>query len=437
LTREEAGMADGLEQPHPVESDILRLLEAHGIGELKTYRMGSVLYWQGDPVDHVFVIESGAVKVSSISRDGRVRIHGIFGAGRLLGANAYLLGSEHKSIAEHLRDSQVRVIDPGDFEKALSEDPDFSAVVMHELALEVSSLSDQMRDLSFLDVQQRLRNSLVRLAQEHGLETEDGIKIDLRITHEEIGALVAANRTTITAHLARLKRMGYLWTEGQRLVIIPPEHMDILDNLGASVIDGDDQGARFWAQRAAEKGIEPFKVLDALTAGMRQVDRDYSRRELELPDVVLAAYAMKDTLPIVEAQIENVPQEVSVLGTVVIGTVFGDIHDIGKTIVSMLLKARGFHVIDLGVNVTTGQFLEAVRECEPDILAMSALTTATSLEIARVIQALEEDELRDRVKVMVGGGAVTRAQARALGANGYHATARGAVEEAWRLCTWE
>jgi 5-methyltetrahydrofolate--homocysteine methyltransferase len=437
LSREEAGMAGGLEQPHPVESDILQLLEAHGIGELRTCRMGTVLYWQGDPVDHIFVIRSGAVKVSSISRDGRVRIYDIVGAGRLLGANAYLLGSEHKSIAESLRDSEVLVIDPGEFEEALAEDPSLSAVVMRELALEVSSLSDQMRDLSFLDVQQRLRNSLVRLAEEHGLETGDGIKIDLRITHEEIGALVAANRTTITAHLAALKRMGYLWTEGQRLVIIPPEHMDILDNLSASVTDGDDQVARFWAQRAAKEGIDPFKVLDALTAGMRQVDRDYSRGDLELPDVVLAAYAMKDTLPIVEAQIENVPQEVRALGTIVIGTVFGDIHDIGKTIVSMLLKARGFHVIDLGVNVTTGQFLEAVSQCEPDILAMSALTTATSLEIAGVIQALEEGGLRDRVKVMVGGGAVTRAQAGALGANGYHATARGAVEEAWRLCTWE
>ncbi|MFN2166874.1 MAG: cobalamin-dependent protein, partial [Anaerolineae bacterium] len=125
------------------------------------------------------------------------------------------------------------------------------------------------------------------------------------------------------------------------------------------------------------------------------------------------------------------------VGSVAIGTVHGDIHDIGKTIVATLLKSRGFRVIDLGVNVGTEQFLEPVRTQGPDILAMSALTTATALEIAKVAQALEQEGLRARVKLLVGGGAVTPALAERVGADGYHATARGAVEQAWRLCTWE
>jgi 5-methyltetrahydrofolate--homocysteine methyltransferase len=125
------------------------------------------------------------------------------------------------------------------------------------------------------------------------------------------------------------------------------------------------------------------------------------------------------------------------VGTVIIGTVFGDIHDIGKTIVAMLLRARSFRVIDLGVNTAPEKFLEAISHFNPDILALSASTTSTSLEIEPVIRLLSQSGLRDKIKLMVGGGALSQEYAVRLGVDGYHATAQGAVETAWRLCTAE
>jgi 5-methyltetrahydrofolate--homocysteine methyltransferase len=103
----------------------------------------------------------------------------------------------------------------------------------------------------------------------------------------------------------------------------------------------------------------------------------------------------------------------------------------------MLLRARNFRVIDLGVNVTPEQFVEAIHQFNPNILALSALTTATSLEIDPVIKLLTDKGLRTKIKLMVGGGAVSEDYAKRIGAEGYHATAKGAVEVAWRLCTWE
>ncbi|MFN2166875.1 MAG: cyclic nucleotide-binding domain-containing protein, partial [Anaerolineae bacterium] len=284
-----------------VDPEIFGLLRQHCLGQPARYPKGSVLYWQGDPVDHVFLLISGAVKISTISEDGQIHTYGIVGARRLLGANAYLLGSDHDMVAEAFEDCEVLVMPPAGFERALSEDARLSAVVMRELARGLHGLSEQMRDLSFLDVQQRLKRSLVRLAEEHGLATDRGIRINLALTHEEMGALVAANRSTITACLSELKQQGYLWTEGRRLVIIPPQQMEILDHLTEAVVDGDDDGALYWARRARSAQVEPLKALSALTRGMKQVDRSYSRSEIDLPDVVLAAYAMKNALPSIEA----------------------------------------------------------------------------------------------------------------------------------------
>lgn len=421
---------------HRIGSDILELVESYHIGKLKRYKKGNVLYWQGDPVEHIFVVKKGAIKVFSISREGKAYTYDILGVGHLVGAMAYLLGAEHEAMAQALEDTDMLVIPPAEFERLLVSAPFFSVAVMRELAHGVRSLSGKMRDLGFLDVQQRLKHSLMRLANEHGVATEKGIKIDLDITHEEIGQLVAANRATITTCLSELKRQGYLWKEGRRLVVIPPEHMKILDSLSQSVIEGDDKQAIHWARKVVAERVDPIKALDALTGGMRQIDRSFARNEIDLPDVVLAAFAMKAAIPIVESQVQRAGQNIETLGTIVIGTVFGDIHDIGKTMVSMFLKARGFRVIDLGVNVTIEQFVKAVRECRPGVLAMSALTSVTASEQAGVIQALKAEGLRDRVRIMVGGGAITQELAEHIGADGYEPSARGAVELAWRLSTW-
>jgi trimethylamine corrinoid protein len=406
-------------------------------GRIKRCERGVILYWQGDPVDQIFIILSGAVKESSIAASGKVISFDISGAGRLLGARPYLLGGEHRAVAEVLETAELASVPTGEFEAELSTNREFSAGVMRELALEASSAADKARDLSFLDVQQRLKHSLMNLAEKYGIPTGKGVRIDLNITQEDIGALVAANRSTIAACLSDLKAQGYLWKEGRRLVVIPPQHMETLEALTRSITEGDDTSSERWGNGAVAQGIDPLKILEALTAGMRLVDRQYTLGEIELPDVVLAAAAMKQVLPLVEAGIESEHEQESVVGTVVIGTVQGDIHDLGKLIVAMLLRARNFRVIDLGVNVAAEQFIQALRQFKPDILALSALTTATALEIEPVVHLLAQEGMRNKVKLMVGGGAVSKEYAARIGADGYHLTAQGAVETAWRLCTWK
>jgi methylmalonyl-CoA mutase cobalamin-binding domain/chain len=403
----------------------------------KHFPRGSILCWQGDPVDRIYIVLEGAVKISSISPEGRIYSFGILGAGRLIGARSFLLDGIHESVAEVVEATELSVLSPDEFDHALITNQDFSSAVMKELAREASENSENARELSFLDVQQRLKHSLINLAREYGVQTVKGVIIELDITQDEIGAMVSANRTTIAACMRELRAEGFLWKDGRHLVIIPPEQLDILDALTNAVMEGDDQGAEKWANQAISQGIDPLKALDALTTGMKQVDRGYSHSEITLPDIVLAASAMKEALPIIEANIELGHKQEMVVGTVVIGTVHGDIHDIGKTIVAMLLRARNFRVIDLGVNVTPEQFVEAIHQFNPNILALSALTTATSLEIDPVIKLLTDKGLRTKIKLMVGGGAVSEDYAKRIGAEGYHATAKGAVEVAWQLCTWE
>jgi methanogenic corrinoid protein MtbC1 len=353
----------------------------------------------------------------------------------LIGAADYLLDGVHGSVAEVAEASELLVVPTEEFDHALRGNPEFSRAVMKEMATWAMEVAGKARDLSFLDVQQRLKHSLISLAREHGIRTAKGVLIDLDITQDEIGTMVSANRTTIAACLSELRAKGFLWKDGRHLVILPPEQVERLDSLTQAVVEGDDDQAEAFVNQAINEQIDPLKVLEALTAGMKVVDRAYARGEIELPDVVLAATAMKRALPAIEADIGLGRKKETVLGTVVIGTVFGDIHDIGKTIVAMLLRARNFRVIDLGVNIPPEQFVEAVVHFNPDILALSASTTSTSLEMQPTIRLLTQNGLRSRMKLMVGGGAVSEELAARLGADGYHATAQGAVETAWRLCT--
>jgi methanogenic corrinoid protein MtbC1/CRP-like cAMP-binding protein len=403
----------------------------------KRFPRGAILSWQGDPVEQIYIILKGAVKVSTLSPDGKVFSYGIVGAGRLIGATQYLLDGVSGSVAEVAEDSELLVVSTEEFDHALRSNQDFSLAVMKEMAQAAAEIASKARDLSFLDVQQRLKHSLITLAREHGIRTERGVIIDLDITQDEIGTMVSANRTTIAACLRELRVKGYLWKDGRHLAILPPEQVEKLDGLTRAVVEGEDDEAEKLTNEAINEGMDPLKLLEALTAGMKDIDRAYTRGEIDLPDVVLAATAMKQALPAIEASIELSHKQEMVVGTVVIGTVFGDIHDIGKTIVAMLLRARNFRVIDLGVNITPEHFMEAITHFNPDILALSASTTTTSLEIEPVIGLLKESGLRSKVKLMVGGGAVSKEYAERLGADGYHTTAQGAVETAWRLCTRE
>lgn len=206
-----------------------------------------------------------------------------------------------------------------------------------------------------------------------------------------------------------------------------------LDELKRALLEYDAARARVKAQQAVDECIDPLLAAEVLTAGIREIGDGYARGELFLPDLVGAAGAMQGAMAILEKEIRRIGQERESVGSVVIGTVYGDIHSIGKNMVSVLLTAEGFVVTDLGVNIAAEQFVDAVRRCRPDILAMSALLTTTAPEQGRIVASLEREGLRDGVKIMVGGGAITQEFAQSIGADGYAASAPEAANLAKRL----
>ena len=208
---------------------------------------------------------------------------------------------------------------------------------------------------------------------------------------------------------------------------------EILENLKKAITGYDREGAADWARKAVREKIDPIEALDTMTVAIRQIGDGFAKGELWLPDLVGAAAAMAAATPIIEEEIKRVGATRESLGIVVIGTVYGDIHTIGKTMVATLLTANGFAVNDLGINVTAESFVQGVNEHKADILAMSALMTTTAPEQRKVITALKKEGIRDTVKIMVGGGAITQEFADSIGADGYDPTAPGAVELARRL----
>jgi len=208
---------------------------------------------------------------------------------------------------------------------------------------------------------------------------------------------------------------------------------DVLENLKKAIVEYDSEEAANWARRAIQEKIDPVKTLAAMTAAIRQVGDGFGKGELWLPDLVGAADAMTSATPIIEEEMKRRGTTRESLGIIVIGTVYGDIHTIGKTMVATLLTAEGFIVNDLGINVTSERFVEGIKKYKADILAMSALMTMTAPEQRKVVGTLKKEGLRDKVKIMVGGGAITQEFANSIGADGYDPTAPGAVKLARRL----
>ncbi|RLE06842.1 hypothetical protein DRJ00_09090 [Candidatus Aerophobetes bacterium] len=208
---------------------------------------------------------------------------------------------------------------------------------------------------------------------------------------------------------------------------------EIIEGLRKAIKEYDNEKAENLAKRAVEEKLDPLRVLDAMTVAIREVGDAFGRGDLWLPDLVGAADAMQAAMPIIEEEIKRTGAKRESLGTVVAGTVFGDIHSIGKTMVCTLLTAEGFKVHDLGVNIKAEEFLQASRNYNADILAMSALMTMTAPEQKKVIEQLKKEGLRDKIKIMVGGGAITEEFAREIGADGYDPTAPGAVKLARKL----
>ena len=206
----------------------------------------------------------------------------------------------------------------------------------------------------------------------------------------------------------------------------------MLEELKRAVLSGDDERAAELTKKALEEGIEPGKILnEALIPAMEIVGREYEEGERYVPEMLISAEAMKAAMGVLRPRL--VETGVRLKGKVVIGTVEGDLHDIGKNLVAMMLEGAGFEVIDLGVEVTAERFVQAVREHKPDVLGMSALLTTTMIHMPEVIEALKEAGLREEVKVIVGGAPVTQEYAEKIGADGYAPDAASAVEVVKRL----
>jgi corrinoid protein of di/trimethylamine methyltransferase len=208
------------------------------------------------------------------------------------------------------------------------------------------------------------------------------------------------------------------------------EFMDkeLLEDMAQSVIDGEVEDAERLARQAIEQDVDPLDAINqGFVVGVNHVGEGYAAGEMFLPDLVLAGEAMKAAVAVLEPEMKRRGTKRQMLGTVVMGTVEGDIHDIGKTLVATMLSATGFQVYDLGVDVPVETFLEKARETNADVVGLSALLTTTMVKQKTVIEALEEAGLRPQVKVMVGGAPVTRGWAEEIGADGYSEDAIGAV----------
>jgi corrinoid protein of di/trimethylamine methyltransferase len=209
---------------------------------------------------------------------------------------------------------------------------------------------------------------------------------------------------------------------------------ELYQAMSQSVIDGEPEQAEELAQKAVSLGLDPLEAIDhGYTHGMNVLGDRFARGEVFLPHLVMGGEAMKAAIAVLEPELARRQQQRQVLGKVVIGTVQGDIHEIGKSLVATMLSANGFQVFDLGVDVPISTFVEKAVEVEADIVGLSALLTTTMLNQGKVIESFQEAGLREKVKVIVGGAPVSQTWAEEIRADGYSENAVGAVALAKEL----
>jgi corrinoid protein of di/trimethylamine methyltransferase len=197
--------------------------------------------------------------------------------------------------------------------------------------------------------------------------------------------------------------------------------------------EGPDAVAEL-SQKALDQGEEPLTIINqGLVPGMETVGEKFQTGEYFLPQMVIAANAMQQAMGLLRPELLARQQSLDVPGVFVIGSVKGDIHEIGKSLVATMMLANGFQVYDLGVDVASATFVEKVQELDADLLGLSALLTTTMTAQREVLEALQEAGIRDRVKVMVGGAPVTEEWAESIGADGYAEDVVSAVELAKKL----
>jgi corrinoid protein of di/trimethylamine methyltransferase len=211
---------------------------------------------------------------------------------------------------------------------------------------------------------------------------------------------------------------------------------DLLTRITNSLVDGDPEMTLAVTREAVAAGIEPLAIIEGgLVPGMRIVGEKFSCGEYFLPNLIVAANGMKQAMQLLEPELRNRQQAVKSPGTVVIGTVQGDIHEIGKSLVATMLAANGFEVHDLGVDVSIDKFVGTVKQTGAKIVGLSSLLTTTMVVQKKVIEALAAAGVRNQVKVMVGGAPVSRKWAEEIGADGYAEDAVDAVDLAMKLAS--
>ncbi|NHV61023.1 MAG: cobalamin-binding protein [Candidatus Verstraetearchaeota archaeon] len=201
---------------------------------------------------------------------------------------------------------------------------------------------------------------------------------------------------------------------------------EIFKNLAKCVVDGDEEGAKRWAEEAIKNNIDAYEaIMKGLAEGMRVVSELYEKGEYYVPEVLLSASAMNVAVEILKPHIK-VDKTAKPI-TVVLGVVEGDIHDIGKNLVKIMLDSAGFRVIDLGRDVPLQEFVRAVKEHGAEVIGMSALMTTTMPGMKKVIELLVSEGYRDKVKIMIGGAPTTMEYARSIGADSWGKDASEAV----------
>mgnify|MGYP001445126696 CR=1 FL=1 len=192
---------------------------------------------------------------------------------------------------------------------------------------------------------------------------------------------------------------------------------ELQKELHNAIMEGQRDEAQAAVVALLDEGVEPGLVLSTMIDAMAEVGRLFEEGEYFVPEMLIAARAMKTGMDVLKPKL--VDSDIQPLGLVAAGTVKGDLHDIGKNLVCMMLEGAGFQVIDLGTDVAPETFVEVVREQQPNIIAMSALLTTTMASMKTTIQALEQAGLRDKVKILIGGAPITDAYAKQIGADGY------------------
>jgi 5-methyltetrahydrofolate--homocysteine methyltransferase len=209
---------------------------------------------------------------------------------------------------------------------------------------------------------------------------------------------------------------------------------DHLNTIKDAVIGGKHAEIKGLVQQALDAGVDPGTLInDALIAAMDVVGKDFGEGKIFVPEMLVSAMTMKSGLEVVKPRLAG--GESQSRGTVIMATVKGDLHDIGKNLVSMMLEGAGFKVLDLGVDLSVEKLIDQVKAVGPDVLGLSALLTTTMPEMQKVIAELKNQGLRDKVKVLVGGAPVDRAFAEKIGADGYGSNAAEAVELARRFAS--